>query len=379
MSALDSAESVKSPVRDGAAEDTAADVVVEVAALTDEGLVREKNEDSYAVAHLDLGVRRAADIKTHRLGPKGTLLLVCDGMGGAAAGEFASQVAVDAVVAEVEGFPASTGGEEARGRRLRTAVRVANRRIVNAARWDPRRAGMGTTLTAAWIASRPGGGASVVTAQVGDSRAYLVRRGQIGRLTRDQSLAEQLLALGHVSAEEAKIFERIGIILQALGAAEDVVPDFTWTIHEKGDVLLLCSDGLSGCVSDEEMLAIVDGANSLAVAAATLVARAREAGAPDNVTAVLARLSGAGLENGLCEASEAYAPIDLGDPSDDPLPEPPVRARQAPGRLLEAPPRFPKEPVAAPERPDANGGKRGLAALGAMALVVLGVLYAALG
>ena len=351
------------------------EVRLEIAMLTDPGLVREKNEDSLAVVELDRGLRRLEDVRTHKLGARGTLLVVCDGMGGAAAGEFASQLGTDSVLAEAEAYP-PTRDAGRRGRQLRTATRVANRRIVMAARWDPARQGMGTTLTAAWVARGPDG-PSVLCSQVGDSRAYLVRRGEIGRLTRDQSLAEQLLQQGHVSAEEAKVFERIGIILQALGASEDVQPDFTLAPLSQGDVLLLCSDGLSGCVADEEMLTIVDSARDLQSAAAALIARARQSGAPDNVTAVLARIGGAPEVD--IPAPEAYAPFELGEPAHDPLPEPAERAIRTTTRFDLGPQRYPKERAAPPPPTTPPGAAvRGLFAVGVLAVITFGVLWLAL-
>ena len=353
------------------------EVRLEIAMLTDPGLVREKNEDSLAVVELDRGLRRLEDVRQHALGARGTLLVVCDGMGGAAAGEFASQLGTDSVLAEVEAYP-PTSDVARRGRQLRTATRVANRRIVTAARWDPARQGMGTTLTAAWVARGPDG-PSVLCSQVGDSRAYLVRKGEIGRLTRDQSLAEQLLQQGHVSAEEAKIFERIGIILQALGASEDVQPDFTLAPLARGDVLLLCSDGLSGCVADEEMLTIVESAQDLQSAAAALVARARQSGAPDNVTTVLARVVGPGAGDVDIPAAEAYSPFDLGEAAHDPLPEPAERPARDPARFDVGAQRYPKERVAPPP-PETRPGaaQRGLVALAVLAVVTVGVLWLAL-
>lgn len=233
--------------------------IAEHAERSDTGRVRSANEDSFLV--------------------RAPLFVVADGMGGANAGEIASRTAVEVFAA---GLDSGAGPES----RLAATVAAANRTIHENSMSDPSRRGMGTTITAALI-----GEDSVSIAHVGDSRAYLVRDGLISRLTQDHTLVDELVRQGRLTEEEAASHPQRSIITRALGPEPDVEVDtFTQDLAE-GDVLLLCSDGLTGMVSERDILETVSEARSLAAAAKALVRSANEAGGRDNITVVLVRMA----------------------------------------------------------------------------------------
>lgn len=268
-------------------------VTVEIAALSDVGCVRERNEDSYVVADLTAGKRDLIpEVLTHHAGDKGSLFVVCDGMGGAAAGEVASALAVEVMYAEMAAAPPAHGDRAVFARLLRRAVRTANRRLFEESKKNPRHRGMGTTLSAAALS-----GDALVLAQVGDSRAYLARAGVLTQVTRDQSVVSALLHAGRLTPEEAKSYAHSNVILQALGVADDVEVSLSLVELRRGDVLLMCSDGLHGPVSDEALReAMAEYPTDLQSLAENMILRARAAGGPDNITAVLARFAGDGLK-----------------------------------------------------------------------------------
>jgi PPM family protein phosphatase len=232
--------------------------VVEQAGLSDVGRQREANEDSYVVST--------------------PLFAVADGMGGAQAGEVASRTAAK-VFAERDG-PDGTPEQ-----RLTSMTREANRRIHDLSQSDETRRGMGTTLTAAMVSAE-----GVSLAHVGDSRAYRLREGKLEQLTDDHSLVAELERSGQLTREAAEHHPQRSIITRALGPEADVEVDSHTHKALPGDVYLLCSDGLTGMVSDEEMEAIVRGADTLAEAAETLIRAANQSGGKDNITVVLFRL-----------------------------------------------------------------------------------------
>lgn len=269
------------------------DVIVHVFGRTDVGRTREHNEDAFIVA--DLTTDRATlqpEVRTHVVGPKGSLFMVADGMGGAAAGEIASAMAIDVVLHElrVQWIPdiASTPQEFARA--LKHATRAANAQINAYAAAHPENRGMGTTATVTGVF-----GDTLYLAQVGDSRAYLVRDGVARQITKDQSLMQKLIEAGELTEEEAAHSERRNIILQALGPEASIKIDLTHQTIRRGDTLVLCSDGLSGQVSKEEIAAIVTQETDLATACKRLIDRANENGGPDNITVIVARFDGPGL------------------------------------------------------------------------------------
>jgi protein phosphatase len=265
-------------------------IVVEVAARSDVGCVRERNEDSFVVADLTAGKRELAALARHEAGERGTLFVVCDGMGGAAAGEVASGLAVEVMFAEMTAAAPSQGDRAVFARLLRRSVRTANRRLHEEARKNPRHRGMGTTLSAAGLA-----GDALVLAQVGDSRAYIYRSGVLTQVTRDQSVVSALLHAGRLTPEEAKNYAHSNVILQALGVADDVEVSLSIVELRRGDVLLMCSDGLHGPVPDDLLSNALARGGDLDLIAQDLIERARQAGGPDNITAILARFGGDAL------------------------------------------------------------------------------------
>jgi len=174
--------------------------------------------------------------------------------------------------------------------RLREAVEIANARIYEYARAHPENRGMGTTTTAAGCFD-----GSLFLTQIGDSRGYLIRLGRIVQITKDQSLMQRLVDAGELTDEEAAVSERRNIILQALGPDPTVKVDLTRQELRRGDVLVMCSDGLSGLVKSDDMLRIVTGATDLVGACKELIDLANERGGPDNITCIVARFGGDGL------------------------------------------------------------------------------------
>jgi len=267
-----------------------AEIRIEVFGRTDVGQIREHNEDNFLVADLTRRSRSLMEGDRKQLvGKRGTLLGVCDGMGGAAAGEVASQLAVDIIYEKLlEGDPPAHHDDL--GRRLVRAVEEAGVRIFNEARADRTRRGMGTTSTiAALVDSR------LFIAQVGDSRAYVLRGDRLVQVSRDQSLVNQLIEAGQLTEEEAETFEHNNIILQALGTAETVQVDLTFVDLRRGDTLLLCSDGLSGMIRADEIREVLSTIRDPLDACKVLTERANLAGGHDNITVIVAHFDGEGL------------------------------------------------------------------------------------
>ena len=230
----------------------------EVVCKTDTGRQRRDNEDS-AFA-------------------RPPVFVVADGMGGAQAGEVASRIAIEA-------FEHGLSGDGSPEERLAMRVREANHQIYERAKADRGRAGMGTTLTAAYVDE-----AHVAIAHVGDSRAYLFRDGKLQRLTQDHSLVDELVRRGKLTEEQAAEHPQRSIITRALGPEPDVEVD-TWTYPGRsGDVILLCSDGLTSMISEDRVRAILESHENLDGAAEALINEANQAGGRDNITVVLFRL-----------------------------------------------------------------------------------------
>jgi protein phosphatase len=278
----------------------AADIRIQVFGRTDVGQIREHNEDNFLVADLSKRSRSLMEEdRQQQVGERGTVLGVCDGMGGAAAGEVASQLAVDIIYEKlVEGDTPEDHDELAR--RLVFAVEEAGSRIFNEARADRTRRGMGTTATIAALLDE-----RLFVAQVGDSRAYVLRGGQLVQVSRDQSLVNQLIEAGQLTEEEAETFEHNNIILQALGTAETVQVDLTYVDLKRGDTLLLCSDGLSGMIRAEEIREVLVGVRDPLEACKVLTERANLAGGHDNITVIVAHFTG----DGLPEPNDADEPL----------------------------------------------------------------------
>ena len=234
------------------------------------------------VARTDTGHQRATNEDSHL--ERAPVFAVADGMGGAQAGEVASQLAIERFAHEF----AHQDGEDATVRLVR-AARDANTAIHELSQSDARRAGMGTTLTAAYV-----GGDQVFVAHVGDSRAYRLRDGELARITEDHSLVEELLRQGRLTAEEAEEHPQRSIITRALGPEPDVDVDTFAVDAQDGDVYLLCSDGLSSMLSEQAVAEILRANPELPAAADGLVAAALAAGGRDNVTVVLFRIESVG-------------------------------------------------------------------------------------
>ena len=293
---------------------------VEIAGRTDVGRTRDHNEDCFLLA--DLTARQtwqAPGTRTHTLGERGSLLVVADGMGGAAAGEVASQMATESIYAHlVNTWMAERDGRAERfALRLKEAVESANTRIHAHSSAHPEVRGMGTTATAAGLL-----GDHAFLTQIGDSRAYLVRNGQAIQLTKDQSLTQRLVEAGEMTEEAAAQSDRKNIILQALGPDAKVKVDLTFQELRRGDVLVLCSDGLSGQVKKEEIASAVTRQPDLAQACERLIALANERGGPDNVTVIIARFDGEGLRavDGAAEAGHQVYPLIDTETSTEPVP-----------------------------------------------------------
>ena len=226
---------------------------------TDVGCVREQNEDSLVVAP--------------------PLFVGADGMGGHAAGEVASEIAVNVI--------AQNAPEHSDPDALAAAVEEANRSIIDAAMKGEGREGMGTTCTAAMLE-----GERLVVAQVGDSRAYLLHNGRLTQLTRDHSLMAALIEAGEITPEEARVHPRRSVITRALGNDPATRPDIYEVSVEAGDRLLLCSDGLSGMIRDEDIAAVMRRVRDPQRCASQLVNEAIAAGGHDNVTVIVADVEG---------------------------------------------------------------------------------------
>jgi serine/threonine protein phosphatase PrpC len=225
---------------------------------SDLGRQRQGNEDSYFV--------------------RAPLFVVADGMGGAQAGEVASEMAV-------ESFERGLPGDGSPAEGLVAIVEAANRRIHERSRSDAEYAGMGTTTTAAHV-----GEGEVTIAHVGDSRAYVLRGGDLIRLTRDHSLVGELVARGKLTEEQAEAHPQRSVITRALGPEPSVQVDVETFPARSGDVFLLCSDGLTGMVNEAALKRVLQEADGLERAGRELIAAANDAGGRDNITVVLFRL-----------------------------------------------------------------------------------------
>ena len=290
---------------------------------SDTGRQRRENEDSFFA--------------------RAPLFAVADGMGGAQAGEVASHIAVEVLQ---EGLPDGAGSIE---ERLRERVREANARINEVSRSDDQRAGMGTTLTVAYV-----GEDELTVAHVGDSRLYRLRSGRFERLTEDHSLVEELVRQGKLTPEEADEHPQRSIITRALGPEAHVEADsFTWPARS-GDVYLVCSDGLTSMVPEARVGEILGSSESLGAAGRALIDAANEAGGRDNITVVLFRLKDvdAGLSSRGPDAAPATAEHQTTAASATALHTGDVHRAVAEAEAQTVPRRtpHPPRPVAAPKR-----------------------------
>jgi PPM family protein phosphatase len=272
---------------------TTGSVRVSVFGKTDLGRTREHNEDTFLVADLTSGIASLQpEVRSHLIGSRGSLFIVADGMGGAAAGELASAMAADFIFRHMvtAWTKDAAATPEQFAFRMKEAVELANEQIYSYAREHPEVRGMGTTVTAAGVF-----GSDLYLAQIGDSRAYLVRGADAIQLTKDQSLMQRLVDAGELTEDEAEQSERRNIILQALGPDPRVKVDLTYQSIRRGDTLILCSDGLSGLVRREEFASLARQHQDASRLCSALIDLANSRGGPDNITVVTARFDGDGL------------------------------------------------------------------------------------
>jgi protein phosphatase len=348
-------------------------VLVTVRARTDLGKTRDHNEDAFLVADL---TSRTTDITVdgaHAVGERGTLFLVADGMGGAAAGELASSMAADLIFRHlIESWNSETDLSADRfTAHLRDAVERANERIHQYSKDHPDVRGMGTTVTVAGVLL-----GSLYLAQVGDSRGYLVRKGVATQLTKDQSLMQRLVDAGELTEEEAEHSERRNIILQALGPDARIRVDLTWQDLRRGDTLVICSDGLSGQVKREEIGQLVLEEPDLDRLCSRLIALANERGGPDNITLVAVRFEGDGLAAEGDDSVVGYHTIitDPNDTGEIPALMPPVREPTSELPVPQPPPPEPEAPP--PPVPTRRSGSPALiATVGGVILLLLLVIF----
>lgn len=231
---------------------------------------------------IDVGRKREVNqdyifVSNEPLGNLPNLLIVADGMGGHRAGDFASRYAVETLKEDLAN--STEDGPEAM---IRKAIQSANQKLIEAARQDVRLEGMGTTLVVATVIEH-----TLYFANVGDSRLYLLHD-TIKQLSKDHSFVQEMVRLGGIDAEEAKHHPDKNIITRAVGAREKVEVDFFEYRLKKGDIILMCTDGLSNMVEDEEMLAIVKSSRDIVEAVERLVERANDNGGNDNIGVILA-------------------------------------------------------------------------------------------
>ena len=236
-------------------------------ALTDQGCVRKQNQDTFKTMQLD----------------KNTLLcVVCDGMGGARSGNVASQLAADVFCQEVERSWTPGQNRDKTSQVLQTAVKLANITVFDQSRQIEEFEGMGTTLVAAVIQ-----GKTATVVNVGDSRAYRIDRMGIRQITKDHSLVQLMVDRGELTAEMARTYPGKNLITRAVGTEPTVMMDVFHQELDKGDCLLLCSDGLSNMMDDQEILFEVAHGVNKELCCQRLLEIVKGRGAPDNVTSVL--------------------------------------------------------------------------------------------
>jgi PPM family protein phosphatase len=280
-------------------------LTVEIHATSHIGRVRRGNEDNYLLLNISHSKAWMSSqepdefiIESQKfdVDEEGIVLAVSDGMGGALAGEVASKMAVETVSEKIltEDMDKTIAPENLNDcliGKLYDATVYANYLIHQQGRSDAQFQGMGATFTGVGITNE-----AVDVIQVGDSRAYLVRAGNIYQVTKDQSLVQQLIDARQISPEEAETHTLKNVILQALGAQNEIYPVSARLMPQSGDVLLLCSDGLSNKVTAAQMQKIVlDNEDHLEIACADLVKIANANGGEDNITVILAKMTGDNL------------------------------------------------------------------------------------
>ncbi|MEW6733237.1 MAG: Stp1/IreP family PP2C-type Ser/Thr phosphatase [Acidobacteriota bacterium] len=264
-------------------------IITTIAGFTDVGLVRSNNEDNFLIVDLTTGRGFLIPQRiSHKAEENRLLLAVSDGVGGANSGEVASSMAVHSMRVELL---RRTNASVTPFDRLVQAVEKANALIWAEGQSNPERRGMGATITAALIEKNV-----AYIAEVGDSRGYIIHAGRIKQITTDQSLVSILVSRGLMTAEQAETAPGRNIILQSLGCQQEVKVAVTSLELTAGDYLLLCSDGLSGKVKDEEMLTHVQNNPSPEEACKQLIELAKQRGGDDNITVIITKFEGLGLK-----------------------------------------------------------------------------------
>lgn len=240
---------------------------MEVWGVTDSGLVRTQNQDYYLF---------------QRLGEHDLVAVVCDGMGGARSGNIASRLAAEVFEKEIQrGYRPNMTQDQA-DYLLRTSISIANSAVYENAELNPEMKGMGTTLVAVLVLNQ-----RAYFVNVGDSRGYLMNQQGIERVTMDHSLVELMVQRGELSSEQAKTYPGKNFITRAIGTEKNVECDLYTSALRAGDCILLCSDGLTNHLADQELLfEVIHGINKQDCCQ-RLLGIAKDRGAPDNVTAVL--------------------------------------------------------------------------------------------
>lgn len=307
---------------------------VRVCGRTDVGRLREHNEDAFLVADLETG--RAIDAErpcTLETPPHGLLFLVADGMGGAASGELASSMAGECVLLAMQSAwrTRTTPAADDFAAALRDATVAANRRIHAFALEHAEHQGMGTTATVAGLLDD-----TLFIAQVGDSRAYLLRGGRAIQITKDQSLMQRLIEAGEITPQQAAQSEHRNIILQALGPEPVISVDLTHQRLHAGDLLLLCSDGLSGVLEVEELERIAAAAVELDTLCQQLVDAANDRGGPDNITVLAVRVLEGSTDEGDLEHAVSYRTYPLAGTLYHPSPAASMPTEEVPAAHVEA-------------------------------------------
>lgn len=243
-----------------------------VAGRTDKGIVRKDNQDYFETT-------RVADDQI-------VIAVVCDGMGGAKAGNVASRLAAETFAEALENQPGALLDDGLVEAALRDAMTAANRVVHEMARTEPGRRGMGTTLVGALVKEQKKGKKAYIL-NVGDSRAYHISGDNIVRVTKDHSLVEEMLTRGDITQDEAKHHPNRNLITRVVGTEQKVDCDLFQISLQKGDRLLLCSDGLTNTVTDQEILEEIQHIPDLDKCCDMLITLALAAGGPDNITAVM--------------------------------------------------------------------------------------------
>jgi len=259
-----------------------------IVSATDVGKHRSHNEDN----HLLMNLNSASSFREQTLmlassEGKGTLMMVTDGMGGAAAGDVASRMVKETLEGWFREYwcNASLKNEEF-PIVLQNSIKEANKRVYKMSQKTSKYNGMGATVTAAGIR-----GDQLYLAQVGDSRGYLNRNGKFIQVTRDQSLVNKLVESGNITKEEARRHLAKNVILQAIGVSERLEMGFYTLALQSEDIILLCSDGLSDMLTDNEISAILDNRDDLLTMTRDLIKAANDAGGKDNITVVLGKFN----------------------------------------------------------------------------------------